>query len=224
MNEEDELMKLAFEEMAADQRPHPMKARMTAAELMALGKVEALDSLAQRDKEIRDAEEDHYNDGWFLRSYDDILWETCRLRVANPGVPVTMGIGGSNGSGKTMALGRFYSLAMEQCTADMPEHQRTFWTFSFDDDKSAEVIESALRFWQPNEYKTETGRLKKLASQKMGYDRAGGFTNNECAVMSGAVCRFKTWAQDIGKLEGPRPVTVWGDEQVPVQVLEAAEN
>lgn len=224
MIEEDELMKLAFEEMAADQRPHPMKARMTAAELMALGKVEALDSLAQRDKEIREAEEDPFNHGWFFRSWDDILWETCRLRVANPGVAVTMGIGGSNGSGKTHALARFYSLAMEQVEPSMPEHQRTFWTFSFDDDKSAEVIESALRFWQPNEYKTETGRLKKLASQKMGYDRAGGFTNNECAVMSGAVCRFKTWAQDIGKLEGPRPVTVWGDEQVPVQVLEAAEN
>ena len=219
-----DLMRLAFEEMAADQRAHPMRARMTAEELMALGADEAMAALESRTKEIRDAEEDPFNHGWFFRSWDDILWETCRLRVENPGVPVTMGVGGSNGSGKTHALARFYSLAMEQVEPSMPEHQRTFWTFSFDDDKSAEVIEAALRFWQPNEYKTETGRLKKLASQKMAYDRAGGFTNNECAVMSGAVCRFKTWAQDIGKLEGPRPVTVWGDEQVPVPVLEAAEN
>lgn len=216
--------RLAFELLAETQRPHGMLAALTVEELMALGPQDAMSAVVMRAARIQEATEDPYNHGWFFQSWDDILWETCRLRVDNPGVPCTLGIGGSNGSGKTMALGRFYSLAMEQCEPDMPEHQRTFWTFSYDDDKSAEVVEAALRFWQPNEYKTDTGRLKKMASQKMAYDRAGGFTNNECAVMSGAVCRFKTWAQDIGKLEGPRPTTVWGDEQVPVMVLEAAEN
>jgi hypothetical protein len=216
--------KLAFELLAETQRPHGMLPALTVEELMALEGEDALRAVQARAECIQEANDDPYNHGWFFRSWDDILWETCRLRVDNPGVPVTLGIGGSNGSGKTMALGRFYSLAMEQCEPTMPEHQRTFWTFSFDDDKSAEVVEAALRFWQPNDYKTETGRLKKLASQKMAYDRAGGFTNNECLVMTGAVCRFKTWAQDIGKLEGPRPTTVWGDEQVPVMVLEAAEN
>ena len=215
---------LAYELMAAEQRPHGMLPALTAAELQALGPEEALAAIAAREERIQEAINDPYHHGWFFRSWDDILWETARLRVANPGVPVTMGIGGSNGSAKTFALGRFYSLAMEQVTPYMPEHQRTFWTFSFDDDKSAEVIEATLRFWQPNDYKTETGRLKKMANQKMGYDRAGGFTNNEVAVMSGAVCRFKTWAQDIGKLEGPRPTTSWGDECVPVAVLEAVEN
>jgi len=216
--------RLAFELLAETQRPHGMLPALTVDELMALGAEDAMRAVQARAERIQEATSDPYNHGWFFQSFDDILWETCRLRVDNPGVPVTMGIGGSNGSGKTMALGRFYSLAMEQCEPDMPEHQRTFWTFSYDDDKSAEVVEAALRFWQPNEYKTDTGRLKKMAAQKMAYDRAGGFTNNECAVMSGAVCRFKTWAQDIGKLEGPRPTTVWGDEQVPVMVLEAAEN
>jgi hypothetical protein len=149
---------------------------------MALGPEDAMRAVQARDERIREAADDPFNHGWFFRSWDDILWETCRLRVANPGVPCTMGVGGSNGSGKTQAMARFYTLAMEQCTPDMPEHQRTFWTFSYDDDKSAEVVEAAIRFWQPNEYKTETGRLKKMANQKMAYDRAGGFTNNECAV------------------------------------------
>lgn len=221
MNDEE---KLAFELLAETQRPHGMLPPITGAELMALGAEDAMAAVAAREDRIREASEDPYHHGWFFRSWDDILWETTRLRVANPGVPCTMGIGGSNGSGKTMALGRFYSLAMEQCEPEMPAHQRTFWTFSIDDDKSAEVVEATLRFWQPNDYKTDTGRMKKLASQKMAYDAAGGFTNNECAVMSGAVCRFKTWAQDIGKLEGPRPTTAWGDESVPVNVLEAVEN
>ena len=215
---------MAFELLAETQRPHGMLAALSADELMALGPEDAMRAVQAREERIREAADDPFNHGWFFRSWDDILWETCRLRVANPGVPCTMGIGGSNGSGKTQALARFYTLAMEQCTPDMPEHQRTFWTFSYDDDKSAEVVEAAIRFWQPNEYKTETGRLKKMANQKMAYDRAGGFTNNECAVMSGAVCRFKTWAQDIGKLEGPRPTTAWADESVPVMVLEAVEN
>lgn len=216
--------RLAFELLAETQRPHGMLPPLTADELEALGAHDAMAAVAAREDRIRQASEDPYHHGWFFRSFDEILWETARLRVANPGVPVTMGVGGSNGSGKTMALGRFYSLAMEQCEPEMPAHQRTFWTFSIDDDKSAEVVEAALRFWQPNDYKTDTGRMKKLASQKMAYDAAGGFTNNECAVMSGAVCRFKTWAQDIGKLEGPRPTTAWGDESVPVNVLEAVEN
>jgi hypothetical protein len=216
--------RLAFELLAETQRPHGMLPALTVAELMALGPEDGMAAVAAREDRIREATDDPYHHGWFFRSWDDILWETCRLRVDNLGVPVTMGIGGSNGSGKTMALGRFYSLAMEQCEPDMPVHQRTFWTFSYDDDKSAEVVEATLRFWQPNDYKTDTGRLKKMASQKMAYDTAGGFTNNECAVMSGAVCRFKTWAQDIGKLEGPRPTMAWGDESVPVAVLEAVEN
>jgi hypothetical protein len=216
--------RMAFELLAETQRPHGMLAALSVDELMALGPEDAMRAVQARDERIREAADDPFNHGWFFRSWDDILWETCRLRVANPGVPCTMGVGGSNGSGKTQAMARFYTLAMEQCTPDMPEHQRTFWTFSYDDDKSAEVVEAAIRFWQPNEYKTETGRLKKMANQKMAYDRAGGFTNNECAVMSGAVCRFKTWAQDIGKLEGPRPTTAWADESVPVMVLEAVEN
>ena len=216
--------RLAFEMLQAEQRPHGMLPPMTVEELMALGEEDAVAAVSARAARIQEAAEDPFNHGWFFRSWDEILWETCRLRVANPGVAVTMGIGGSNGSGKTQSLARFYTLAMEQCTPEMPEHQRTFWTFSIDDDKSAEVVEAALRFWQPNEYKTETGRLKKLANQKMGYDAAGGFTNNECALTSGAVCRFRTWAQDIGKLEGPRPCTSWGDECVPVNVLEAVEN
>ena len=37
-----DLMRLAFEEMGADQRAHPMRARMTAEELMALGADEAM--------------------------------------------------------------------------------------------------------------------------------------------------------------------------------------
>lgn len=215
---------LAFQLLADSQQHHGMLPKFTIEQLMALGPDDAVAAIEARRARIALADEDHYNHGWFFRSWDGILWETCRLRVDNPGVPITLGIGGSNGSGKSMALARFLTLAMEQCTPDQPEHQRTFWTFSYDDDKSAEVIESQIRFWQPNEYKTETGRLKKLANQKMAYDRAGGFTNNECAVMSGAVCRFKTWAQDIGKIEGPRPTCSWGDEAVPVAVLEAVEN
>ena len=215
---------IAYRLMAETQQPHGMLPAFTPQQLQALGPDDAVEAIAQRTQEIARATDDPFNHGWFFRSWDDILWEVCRLRVDNPGVPVTLGIGGSNGAAKTFALARFYTLAMEQCSASDPEHQRTFWTFSYDDDKSAEVIESAIRFWQPNEYKTATGRMKKMADQKMAYDRAGGFTNNECAILTGAVCRFKTWAQDIGKLEGPRPTTAWGDECVPVQVLEAVEN
>ena len=219
-----ELERVAFEVMAEEQRPHPMRPAYSAEELQALGREEATKALARRRKELQQAADDPFEHGWFFDSWHDVLWETARLRVENPGIPAAMGIAGSNGAGKTQMLARFYTLAMDQCTPDQPEHQRTFWTFSQDDDKSAEVVESALRFWQPLEYKTETGRLRKLELQKLGYDKAGGFTNNECLIPTGAVCRFKTWAQDLGKLEGPRPVTGWGEEAVPSLVLDGAMN
>jgi len=220
----NELEQLVFEEIHADQVPHPMSRLYTVEELMALGEVEAIDAVNARKLEIQTAAEDPFNHGWFFRSWDDVLWELLDLRLANVGIPVEFLVAGSNGAGKSQMVARFFTLAQEQCSVEMPEHQRTFWTFSYDDDKSAEVVESAIRFWQPNDYKTETGRLKKLANQKMAYDKAGGFTNNEFALASGAVCRFKTWAQDIGKLEGPRPTSIWSDEAVPVNVLEACEN
>lgn len=217
----DEIERRAFELMAASQPPHPMFPPFTAETLMARGREEALRLLRGRKERIRLAEEDHFHHGWFFDSWDDLLWEMARLRVAQPGIPVEFLVAGSNGAAKSHFVARLYTLAMEQCEPEWPEHQRTFWTFSYDDDKSAEVVESVIRFWQPNEYKTETGRLKKLAGQKMGYDAAGGFTNNELAVSSGAVCRFRTWAQFLGKLEGPRPVCCWSDEAVPAAVLDA---
>jgi hypothetical protein len=222
--DEAEIERLAYEELAGTQRPHGMREALTVEELMALGEEEAVAAVEAREEEIRKAAEDPYTHGWFFRSWDDVLWELLDLRLANLGIPVEFLVAGSNGAGKSQMVARFLTLAMEQCELDWPEHQRTFWTFSFDDNKSAEVVESAVRFWQPLEYKTESGRMKKLASQKMGYDAAGGFTNNECAVQTGAVCRFKTWAQEVGKLEGPRPTTAWSDEAVPVVVLKAVKN
>lgn len=224
MTEISPIDRLAYERLAASQVYHAILPKLTVEELIALGEDRAVMAVEMREQEINRADDDHFNYGWRFDSWDMACWEIMYLRLANPGVPVTMGVGGSNGSGKSFFAGDLMVTAMEQCEQRLPEHQRVFWTFSYDDDKSAEVVESVIRYWQPNDYKTETGRLKKMAAQKMGYDQAGGFTNNELTIPSGAICRFRTWAQFLGKLEGPRPVTVWGDEAVPTGVIEAVED
>ncbi len=213
-----------FEEIHADQRPHPIKEPYSLEELIALGTDESIDAVARRAEEIQLALNNPFEHGWFFESWDGVCWELLRHRMANMGLPIDFLLAGSNGAAKTHFVARCYTLAMEQCTPDQPDHQREFWTFSDDDDKSAAVVEKAIRFWQPNDYKTETGRLKKLAMQKMGYDAAGGFTNNECLIPTGAVCLFKTRAQDVTKLEGGRPVTAWSDERTPAIFLQAVKK
>jgi len=215
-----ELEHLTIQEIYLTQRPHGMEPPYSLDELLALGAEDALKATRARAKKILNAIEDPYNHGYFFPAWDAATWELCRHRVDNPGVPNKFGVFGSNGAGKSQYIGRLFTLAFEQCNPDSPEHQNLFWTFSIDDDKSAEVIESVIYQWLPNDYKTETGRVKKMAKQKLGYDKAGGFTNNELAIPSGAVCRFRTWAQDIGKVEGGRPVTCWADEACPADFLE----
>jgi len=167
---------------------------------------------------------DPFHYGFFYRSWDDVLWDLAEHRAEHPGVPITYGVAGSNGAAKTYMMARFYTLAMEQTEPDWPEHQRLFFTFSVDDTQSAAIIESAIRFWQPQDYKTESGRMKTLGTQKLAYNPATGFTNDEFALRSGAKIQFRTWKQDIAKLEGVRPVTAWSDEGVPVAVMEAMEK
>ena len=177
-----------------------------------------------RERLIANSMLDPYNWGFFFRSWDDILWEIARLRVANPGVAITQLIAGANGAAKTHFVARLFTLAMEQVKAEWAEHQRLFFSFSVDDTQSATIIESAIHYWQPQDYKPDSGRLQTRGNQKLGYNPASGYTDEQFALRNGAKYQARTWAQDISKLEGTRPVTCWSDEAVPPAFLEAISS
>lgn len=168
-----------------------------------------------RDKLLKYAEEDHYHGGHWFPSWDENLWEICRLRVANPGVPIEFMVGGSNGSAKTYFAGAFMVNAMMQCTKG-----KTFWSLAMDEPQSTSIQQKALNYWLPNAYKPDSGGVKTTGVQKLKYNPAGGFTDNRFTLGKGVTMECRFWSAAIETLEGNRPYCVWSDEELPLTWME----
>lgn len=171
-----------------------------------------------RERWIDQSAKDHYNYGIWFPSWDVNLWEICRLRIENPGVPIHFLVGGSNGSAKT-----FFAAAVV-IRAMMQTQDKMFWCLSMDEPNSTTVQQTALYWWLPNDYKTETGAIKGTARGKLRWNDSGGFTDNRFSLRHGAKMECRFWSKDIGTLEGPRPYAVWSDEEIPLPWLEGIER
>lgn len=172
-----------------------------------------------RERLLKAADDDHYNSGHIFPSWDANLWEICRLRVENPGVPIEFMIGGSNGSAKTYFAAWFVVNAMMQVDKRCP-----YWCMALDEPNSESIQQKALFFWLPNEYKPDSGGVKTTGSQKLKYNSSGGFTDNKFTINRGVTMEFRFWSSDLSTVEGNRPYMVWSDEGIPLEWMDGVKR
>jgi hypothetical protein len=180
-----------------------------------------------RETSIENSELDRYAYGFWLPTWQENLWEIARLRVENPGKPITFLCAGSNGSSKSEFAAAVMVTAMMQ-TESLPRRkaeQPVFWCLAETEPKSEAVEQPKIYAWLPSDYKTVKGSVKKTARGKLGYNDAGGFTDNTFSLYHGGICRFRFWsAAPDAVLEGPRPLAAWSDEELPFYWLEQIEK
>jgi hypothetical protein len=172
----------------------------------------------RREDMIHGAQNNHYEDGVWFPAWDRNLWELCRHRVANPGVPIHFLVGGSNGSAKTFFASAVLIRAM------MTTKGKMFWCLAIDEPNSETVQQAALYYWLPNEYKTEGGGIQGTARGKLKFNDSGGFTDNRFSLYHGAKMECRFWSKDIKTLEGPRPYAVWSDEEIPLPWIQGIDK
>lgn len=170
----------------------------------------------QRERRIANERLDPFNLGTWPAAWDELLWEICRLRVRNPGVPIEFLVSGANGSAKTY----FAAAVMMWAMVKAPMKDRLFWAYAMDEPNSETVQQAALYYWLPNSYKTEGGAVKTTAKTKLRFNTSGGFTDNRFGLDNGARMECRFWSKAIESLEGPRPSTVWSDEEIPLLWLD----
>lgn len=171
-----------------------------------------------REEKIAKEFTDTFNHGVWPDAWQEILWEICALRVRNPGVPIEFLLSGANGSAKTFFAAATMMWAMVRAPSD--GQNRLFWYYAMDEPNSETVQQSALYYWLPQSYKTDSGAVKTMAKTKLRYNTSGGFTDNRFGLDNGARAECRFWSKDIGSLEGPRPWCVWSDEEIPLAWLE----
>jgi hypothetical protein len=188
---------------------------------------EVLTLVRERDEWILNAEANRFEDGIWFATWEENLWEIARLRVANPGAPVTFLCAGSNGSSKSEFAAAVMVRAMMQ-TDQIPRRkaeQPVFWFLAETEPKSVAVEQPKVYAWLPSRYKPAKGSILKTGRGKLGYTDASGFTDNSFSLYHGAIGRFRFWsAKPDTVLEGPRPIAAWSDEELPFYWLEQIEK
>ena len=164
---------------------------------------------AQRDFRIKMAEKDPHNYAWVFPTWDENLWEICRLRVRNPGIPVHFLASGGQGTAKSWFAAWVLSKLIVQLRA------RDFLCLTINEPKSQGVQQKWLKYFLPPNMQNAKGKLGTTADQKMGFNPAEGFTSNKLAYRGNTV-KFSFWSADITELDGQRPWTVFSDESVPL--------
>lgn len=233
----------AVRDLLATQTPHPLVPQLTLSSdapdphhrhLIQLGTElewmtleQILATHTERELAIENAETDRHTYGFWLPTWHENLWELARLRIENPGKPITFLCAGSNGSSKSEFAAAIMVHAMMQ-TETLPRkkaEQPVFWCLAETEPKSEAVEQPKIYAWLPNDYKTTKGSIKKTARAKLAYNDAGGFTDNTFSLSHGAICRFRFWSATADTvLEGPRPIAVWSDEELPYYWLEQIEK
>ena len=170
----------------------------------------------KREERIANERQDPFNYGTWSAAWNELLWELCALRARNPGVPVEFLVSGANGSAKTYFAAAVIMWAMVKST----QRDRLFWAYAMDEPNSETVQQAALYYWLPVSYKTDGGAVKTTARTKLRFNASGGFTDNRFGLDNGARMECRFWSKDIDSLEGPRPSTVWSDEEIPLIWME----
>lgn len=174
-----------------------------------------LGEIAQAISELEDkkrlSELDRFNYGCIFPTWHENLWEICKLRVRNPGVPVHFLVSGGKWSSKS----EFAAFVLSKVL--MQTEKREIYCISENETKSKDVQQSKLYDWLPLQYHNERGRIGTNSRQKMGYSNVSGFTNNEFGAGTGTKCRFGFWTNPITWMDGLRPYCMFSDEALPLE-------
>jgi hypothetical protein len=163
-----------------------------------------------RERIIREEKADPYRHGYEPAIWRETDWRLAMLRVAYPGVPITLAALGGNGGGKSYYCAKRYNVAMVE------NDNWLMWQLSLDEDSSCEIPQRIIYDHLPEEYRSTTGKLKKTAQTKLSYNVVNGFTDNTFSLDNGSRSYFKFYGGgDVNALEGPRPDCAWADEMVP---------
>lgn len=166
---------------------------------------------------IEDEMRDPYRYGYEPAIWRESDWRLAELRVANPGDPIIFGVLGGNGSGKSYYGASRFDMAMVE------NDDWLCWQHSLDEDSSREVPQRIIYSYLPEEYRPDTGKLKKTAKTKLSYNKVNGFTDNTFGLDNSSRSVFKFYgAGDVNALEGPRPDFAWADEMVPADWVEGS--
>lgn len=99
------------------------------------------------------------------------------------------------------------------------------WACQATQEASRESQQVPIYKYLPNEYKSESGKLRKGRSLKVNYTPWGGFTQDVFAVenIAGTTsqCRFKFYSMDPKSIEGAEINEAWADEEATLEWLEA---
>ncbi len=79
--------------------------------------VELIRLVKLRAEKIAGETADPFTSGIWPAAWHELLWEICRLRVANPGLPIEFLVGGANGSAKTYFAAAVVMWAMVRAPA-----------------------------------------------------------------------------------------------------------
>lgn len=234
MNEVKEKLKAALEPILEEQAEHPVYGRLRvlwedAAEgkplpvqigarpVMAMAPQQILDFIDERARMIGDELADPYRHGYEPAIWREADWRLAELRLENPGDPIIFAVLGGNGSGKSYYGASRFDMAMAE------NDDWLCWQHSLDEDSSREVPQRIIYSYLPQEFRSETGKLKKSAQTKLTYNKVNGFTDNAFGLPNGSRALFKFYGGgDVNALEGPRPDFVWADEMVPLDWVEGS--
>jgi hypothetical protein len=181
------------------------------------GPDEVIRALENRKKLIQNEKDNPYRHGFEPEFWHEADWRLAELRCAFPGQPVTLGILGGNGGGKSF----YASKRFAQC---MQENENWLCIqLSLDEDSSEEIAQALIYYHLDASLKTATGKAKRTANQRMTYNVDGGFTDNSFSLENKCRANFKFYGGgDVNAMEGPRPDLVWADEMVPTDWVRAA--
>ena len=155
---------------------------------------------------------------WEDESWDEIDWETCRLRVRRPGVHLECWIMGGQGSGKS-------NFCASRIMQAMVQEKGLFWCFALNSGNSRSVQHEKIYYYLPTEYRTATGKNKRTATVALTW--AGDhFTEDKFSIANGSKCEFRLYGDNANpaSTEGPRPRTVWSDEEISLTWIENINN
>lgn len=233
MSDVKETLRGQLEEVLQTQAEHPVYARLRVCweesfELRALpvqigprrlemNPTAVLDFVDERARIIADEQRDPYRFGYEPAIWRESDWRLAELRLANPGDPIIFGVLGGNGSGKSYYGAARFDMAMVE------NEDWLCWQHSLDEDSSREIPQRIIYSYLPEEFRSDTGKLKKSAKTKLTYNKVNGFTDNAFGLPNSSRALFKFYGGgDVNALEGPRPDFVWADEMVPLDWVEGS--
>lgn len=174
--------------------------------------------ITQRELTIQKSQTDPLRYG-----YEPPIWkkadeERTKLRAKYPvGVIYEWNMGGNRASKSERAAKRIVQLMLNKPNAEV-------WCLTSTEQHSRGTQQRFIYKYLPPELKNETGKLRRGITTKIVYNITGGFSENVFALPNGSKCIFKFYSMDVGGVEGAELDSVWADELITPDWIEAIRH